>query len=337
MNAEKFVVMTTVNRPGKAAARFAQWEDWQTVVIGDRKTPEPWECEGATYIGLDGQHEICGEFSGAVPEGSYARKMIGYVFAMRNGATAIFDTDDDNVPYLAATGIIETELWDHGCRLHYEGRRPGIGQRWLNVYGLFGASHCWPRGFPPECVKGFGYRIERRCENRYRAVVQFLVDGEPDTDAIYRLTNGKPVNFERGRGYVLDYDVYCSINSQATLWKPEAFPLMFLPVGVSDRVTDILRGYIAQVAIHKTGDVIGYHSPIVFQVRNPHDLLKDFEEELPLYRNASRWMDALLELPGESRISLFRAALRKLVEIGAIPELNVGLYEMFLKVAGIEV
>ncbi|VDM75263.1 unnamed protein product [Strongylus vulgaris] len=33
------------------------------------------------------------------PENSYTRKNIGYLYAIKNGAKWIYDTDDDNKPY----------------------------------------------------------------------------------------------------------------------------------------------------------------------------------------------------------------------------------------------
>ena len=49
------------------------------------------------------------------------------------------------------------------------------------------------------------------------------------------------------------------------------------------RVTDILRGLVAQPILWAAGLHLGFTSATVVQERNPHDLLRDLEEEFPLY------------------------------------------------------
>ena len=42
------------------------------------------------------QYEILLNFAKICPENNYARKNIGYLYAIKNGAKLIFETDDDN-------------------------------------------------------------------------------------------------------------------------------------------------------------------------------------------------------------------------------------------------
>ncbi|WP_109313748.1 hypothetical protein [Ruegeria sp. AU67] len=68
------------------------------VVVGDRKTPDNWSCDGAEYLSVERQLSLGFRLSDALPFDHYCRKMIGYLLAARNGAEMIVDTDDDNLP-----------------------------------------------------------------------------------------------------------------------------------------------------------------------------------------------------------------------------------------------
>ncbi|MGW8788726.1 STELLO glycosyltransferase family protein, partial [Heyndrickxia sporothermodurans] len=52
--------------------------------------------------------------------------------------------------------------------------------------------------------------------------------------------------------------------------------------------TDIWRSFIAQRIAWQHGWRLSFHSSTVFQERNEHDLMKDFEDEVPGYLNNER-------------------------------------------------
>lgn len=332
VSSTKFIIITSINPPSDAISGFSKWDGWQVVVIGDRKTPTNWNYEGVTYLGIDEQYDELGVFAKSIPENTYTRKMLGYVYAIRKGATAIFESDDDNLPYADALEKVETQL-NSTDRTTCQRLRSDIG--WLNIYNTFGAQNCWPRGFPLEYVKNSASAGTTGKDSKTWGAIQFLADEDPDVDAVYRMLVGNPAYFARERQYILDEGSYCPVNSQATLWMPETFPLLFLPLGVPDRVTDILRGYIALACLWKLGKSIAYASPIVYQERNIHNLFKDFQQEMPLYVNANTWSRLLLEIKGSSAGELYLSALQKLLEVNAIPVRNLEVYGMFLKASGL--
>lgn len=326
---DKFIVITTINPPGEAVTAFSEWKDWQLLIVGDRKTPE--ECyRGFDFLGMKEQVEMFGEFADNVPKNSYARKMFGYAHAIRQGARVIFETDDDNIPYRDSENVLN-EIVDSEDRTN--GERVRSGHLFLNVYEWFGVTGCWPRGFPLENLKDFSRN--KGVDDKPWRVMQFLTDGDPDVDAIFRIFDGRRVYFARDRRFIPDAGTYCPINSQSTIWTPKAFPLMFLPVGVSDRVTDILRGYIAQSCLWNAGRAVAFSSPIGFQNRNSHDLIRDFSEEIPLYLNANKWCRELSETDEVDLVNGYLAALEKLVKLNVLPEKNLTLYDGFLSAAGI--
>lgn len=328
----KFIIITSINPPSEAITGFSKWDGWQVVVVGDRKSPVNWNYEGVSYLGIDEQYEEFGELAKAIPENTYTRKMLGYVYAIKRGATAIFESDDDNLPYADALFKVES-LLNSTDRTTDERLRSEIG--WLNIYSKFGAQNCWPRGFPLQFIKDSAATGMSGIDSKPWGAVQFLADEDPDVDAVYRMLGGNPVYFSREKQYILDEGTYCPINSQATLWLPETFPLLFLPLGVPDRVTDILRGYIALACLWKMGKSIAYSSPVVYQERNAHNLFNDFQQEMPLYNNAHAWSQLLLEIRGSSAGELYLSSLEKLLEVNAIPERNLVIYKMFLRVSGL--
>jgi hypothetical protein len=119
-------------------------------------------------------------------------------------------------------------------------------------------------------------------------VLQFLADEDPDVDAIYRLTNNTSIYFDKRDPLALDKGVCCPFNSQNTYFRKEVFPLLYLPVTVTFRFTDILRGLVAQPILWAAGFRLGFGEATVIQKRNPHDYLKDFESEIPGYLLAEK-------------------------------------------------
>ena len=110
---------------------------------------------------------------------------------------------------------------------------------------------------------------------------------DPDVDAIYRLTQTAPVSFIRDRRVALQQNVWCPFNSQNTTWWADAFPLLYLPAYCTFRMTDIWRSFVAQRIAWENNWSLLFHEPNGEQARNPHDLMRDFADEIPGYlRNA---------------------------------------------------
>lgn len=329
---KKSIIITSINSPTEPLKQYAEWPEWNIIVVGDRKSPTDWKLGKTNYLSIKQQYKIyyLKEFAELLPENTYTRKMLGYIYAIKNGSQIIFETDDDNYPYKDAPKVIDNiinEETEKNCK-YIKGRN-----RWVNIYKYFGAKHCWPRGFPLEIINTSDFKLTFGEKNsRSWSIVQFLADDDPDVDAIYRMTVNKSVKFINEPNVLLTKKSFCPFNSQATLWYPESFPLLFFPVGVPDRVTDILRSYIAQSCLKKMDKTVMFHHSIVYQVRNQHDLLKDFSEEIPLYLNAERWIESLNNCSGKDLYSLCRSAIEILISIEAIPEKNLNLYDKFIKI-----
>jgi hypothetical protein len=318
-SSDRAIVITTINPPSPTIHSIAaNLPTWTCLVVGDRKTPSGWSHPGVTYLGLDAQRELFPAFAPLLPFNHYTRKNIGYLHAIATGANVIAETDDDNIPY--------DEFLDH---VHVDATaRPALQKGWVNVYRLFSDQRIWPRGFPLEkinhslrCVPALGDPGPHHCP-----VQQYLADGDPDVDAIFRLTYNVAIKFKSDlyrQLIVLPPGSYCPFNSQNTVWWRETFMFLYLPSHVSFRMTDIWRSFIAQVCLHAMGLSIAFGPATMKQIRNRHDLLDDFRLEVAGYLNNSRIVEILSELQLSPARDAAAANLllcyRKLVDIGIIP------------------
>jgi hypothetical protein len=278
----KSIVITTVFPPTQAVRDFSADRNWRVLVVGDRKTPEDWECANTHFISASAQADCAPKLSSLIPWNHYCRKMVGYIEAVRWDSECIVDTDDDNIPnsdwgFPDEEGFFETTAQS---------------AKFVNIYKAFTDRPIWPRGFPLECIlRPESEPLHARSRKVKVGIWQGLADGDPDVDAIYRLTNNERCFFKKREPLVLGRGNLCPFNSQNTLFFREVFPLLYLPAFVTFRFTDILRGLIAQPILWEAGYHLGFTSATVTQKRNPHDYLQDFESEVPCYLLANKVAD----------------------------------------------
>ncbi len=283
------IVVTSIagpNAPLQALARGCRERGHTFIVIGDAASPSDFSLEGCDFFGLKQQHELGLKLATQCPTRHYARKNIGYLLAMRAGATLIIETDDDNTPY-------ET-FWHQ--RTRGQTVRAATEAGWLNVYRYFTDAYVWPRGFPLNRISAPQTAFDELATLNIDAPIQQgLSDVDPDVDAIYRLTQTAPVSFSRDRRVALKQNVWCPFNSQNTTWWADAFPLLYLPAYCTFRMTDIWRSFVAQriawenklrAGIEHLGEnlLICYEELVSKSVFDPKELklveawLSDFEQ-----------------------------------------------------------
>mmetsp|Transcript_29848 Transcript_29848/g.72124 ORF Transcript_29848/g.72124 Transcript_29848/m.72124 type:complete len:284 (-) Transcript_29848:303-1154(-) len=165
-NCVKWAVVTTIHKPNESIFGVSKLKNWCLVIVGDTITPlakyeELAMEEGVFFLSASyqTQHLASNPFISIMPFKSFARKNVGYLFAVTYGAKVIYDFDDDNilkslednvtVPppffYRADVGFDKTTL------LHFvESREQSEDSPAFNPYEFMGASHkySWPRGFP---------------------------------------------------------------------------------------------------------------------------------------------------------------------------------------------
>ena len=77
-------------------------------------------------------------------------------------------------------------------------------------------------------------------------------------------------------------------NSQNTIWNKKIFKLMYLPVTCTMRCTDIWRSLIALRILHLNNLDIMFFGTNIFQKRNLHNLMSDFQQEISMYINSKK-------------------------------------------------
>jgi len=286
----KVAVITTINGKTKAISELEK-SDWHVVVVGDEKGPGIRSTSNLTFLSVKDQKGLGYDIYDHLPFNHYSRKNIGYLYAIRQGADVIFDTDDDNIPNFGwKSQDLSVPAFECSDNVSSE-------FKYLNMYRLFTRKNIWPRGLPLDEVLRRDTILYNH-DNIKIGVWQGLADGDPDVDAIYRLTVGEKVQFFRAAmgfrrvDYVgLNKGTLCPFNSQNTIWHKDAFKYMYLPTSVSFRFTDILRGYIAQPLMWKQDLHLGFMMPTVDQKRNKHDLMKDFKDEVSCYTDTKKIVD----------------------------------------------
>ena len=291
MKTKTALVVTSIAPPNavlRALARGSVEHGLEFIVIGDEKSPADFRLEGCRFYGLAEQRELGLRFAEACPTRHYARKNIGYLVALREGAGVIVETDDDNFP--------GTEFWAERERRR---RAPLVTDAgWVNVYRYFTDANIWPRGLPLDRIRTAVPEFESLAEAEADCPIQQgLADENPDVDAIYRLALPLPQVFRKDRRVALAQNSWSPFNSQNTTWWRDAFPLLYLPAYCSFRMTDIWRSFVAQRISWENGWAVLYHEPTVWQERNEHNLMRDFRDEVPGYLNNSAIAEALDKLP----------------------------------------
>ena len=295
-NSDIFTVLTTINSPDERVSDWMKITGNHTIVVGDKKTPSSWIHSKCDFMSLDDQ--IKSEFATAslLPENHYTRKNLGYLYAIKKGAQAIIDTDDDNFPNI--------HQWNNLLNSNFEVFEHASSKKisFKNIYSYFSDNNIpfWPRGFPLQLINHIDSDIKSndvsKSQRRNIGLWQCMVDGDPDIDAIHRLIYKITPQFNNKVALMMGNNIFCAFNSQNTLWlDSELFPLLYLPSTVSFRFTDILRGYIAQAVINASSKNWGFYQATAYQDRNEHNLMNDFRSEVSMYANMEEIFQIIYE------------------------------------------
>ncbi|XP_021965552.1 uncharacterized protein LOC110860763 [Folsomia candida] len=332
----KWIVVTSISPPTQQIATLSKIHGWQLLVVADQKTPLDWNAPGAILLSVEAQHSLGYGIVSLLPWNSYTRKMIGYLYAIQHGAQYIYDTDDDNAPNEGVEfekGFVLTDTMK-GLTLIPPQDRGNL----INPYVHFGQKSIWPRGFPLDQV-GVGYNnTYKLCVVHTPLIQQGLVNGDPDVDAVYRLTQKSvysPLNVKfDGFAPPLIYPegLLAPFNSQNTLFHYAAFWGMLLPTTVTFRVTDIWRGYWAQRLLWEIGGTLAFLPPRTTQIRNNHTYLKDFVEEDQMYKESSNFAKLLTEWKchEDSLYSCILSVTKVMVDAGLISDADLTLTHAWL-------
>ncbi len=319
------IIITSIYPPTEAVKKFADIGKNRVVVVGDKKTPAEWSCDGVFYLSVKEQ-ESCGfMLANVMPYNHYCRKMIGYLYEIKNGADYIIDTDDDNLP--KANWDFPPMDGEYECINRDKG--------FVNIYQFFTKQKIWARGLPLNRINETA-DYESAVVNTCRiGVWQGLADEDPDVDAVYRLTDNTPCYFNEREPIVLGENTISPYNSQNTMTRKELFPLLYLPTYVTFRFTDIMRGLVAQPIMWLYGYRLGFINATVVQKRNPHNYMNDFISEIPMYTHSENVVDIVSSAVSvrnsisENLLSAYEALLnKKVVDKNELTTLNAWINDI---------
>ncbi len=286
---KKFIVTTTINSPTLATKKFSQMEGWQFIVVGDTKTPhEEYEKLDCIYLTPEYQEKNYKNLSDAIGWRSIQRRNLGFIEAYKRGADVVATVDDDNIPYddwgqnLLVGQEVEFDLWESA-------------NGYFDPLSVTNRPDLWHRGYPLNLVPTKN-NVEYRGKSSRKVLVQAdLWDGDPDIDAICRLSKMPCVKYDISSPY--GSNQISPFNSQNTFIAREVIPYyMVLPH--AGRMDDIWASYIIQ---EKFPNSVVYNKATVFQDRNEQDLITNLEKEIIGYRNTLDFINGKRDMPEKSR------------------------------------
>ncbi|XP_055898505.1 uncharacterized protein LOC106078819 isoform X3 [Biomphalaria glabrata] len=305
---EKWIVVTSIHPPTDDVKYLSQLPGWRVVVVGDVKSPANWSYQNCDFLSIGRQKLLNFKITKSLPYKSYARKNIGYLYAILNGAKFIYETDDDNRPSDNLEGFIYTRKTSG---LMY------VGKQLFNPYQHFGQSTLWPRGYPLSKIGAVNNRSYWLSSSWTSPTIQQgTVNGDPDVDAIFRLTRKSatsPLNvtFDSHAPPVLvPQGVFSPFNSQNTLFHERAFWALLIPTGTTFRMCDIWRGYWAQRLMWEIGDRLAFFPPNAHQNRSAHSYMEDAEDEKDMYFQTDFLIDFLTNWTCPSSMTFFQCVLK---------------------------
>lgn len=283
------IITTTINEPTKATLKFAELSKkngWCFVIVGDLKTPHNLyrdleiSYQGhVEYLSPEQQEKMYPNLSSFIGWKTIQRRNIGFVYAYNKGSEIIATVDDDNIPY---------DNWGQNLLVGREVEVDVYRNRRCNFFDPFSVTNqkdLWHRGFPIENLD-IKNNIDLVGTEKIKVLVQAdFWDGDPDIDAICRLTKKPLVKFNKFDPFTTFNNA--PFNTQNTFLHRSVFP-HFSVWPYIGRMDDIWASYYFRQKFPKN---IVYCPASVYQERNPQDLVKNLENECIGYRNTLEFVN----------------------------------------------
>ena len=220
----------------------------------------------------------------------YHEKEYRFCLCLSLGADIVATVDDDNIPYdnwgqdVLVGKDVEVDLW-HSQNGYFD------------PLSVTNRDDLWHRGYPLEHVPTKNNVVYKGKTIRTPLVQADLWDGDPDIDAMCRLSKKPCVKYDILRPYTSNQ--LAPFNSQNTFLHRSVIPYyMVLPhVG---RMDDIWGAYIIQ---KKFPNSVIYNKATVYQDRNEQDLITNLEKEIIGYRNTLSFLEDKYNIPEQAQIA----------------------------------
>ena len=347
---DKWIVMATNKSPNSYFDKLIKLtkNDTRKILViekGEKNEEKLWEkylkekniINKVIYLSLDTQNKLGYKTVECIPKNSYARKNMGYLYAIEHGAKEILDTDDN---ILLDNSFLSMQLSFH--RLYYVNN---VSQM-VNPYMFYGRPDIWPRGFKyKDIILNNTNDFFMSKANRFLSepLIYTGILKIPDVDSIFLKTKEnifskkKIIKFHKTYSLLYIPGNYVPVNSKNTLFKYDAFPALALPVSVQKRVCDIWRGYLAQRYIWGYKGFVMYRNSNANSKQIDNNINSTLEQEKDLYFKLEKFLECLnkdinnidekkMENPGVFFIKL----IETLVENNILEENDLKMYKSFL-------
>jgi hypothetical protein len=264
-----YIATTTINRPTKALKLFSKKNNCKLIVALDKKTPE-FKLKNSIILTTNYQEKKWHRLSKLIGWNSIQRRnfaiLKAYEMSKNDKNALIVLIDDDNIPYPDYFNEI------------YVNRKIKINEIFINKkyfdpIGYTNHKDLWHRGYPLEFIHNRKYKKLGK-KTIIPDVQANFWNGDPDIDAICRIIKHPECNF-KNKFFPFFSKKISPFNSQNTILNRKIIKDYFLFPHIG-RMDDIWASYY----VLSKGYKVVYGKPTVYQKRNVHNLIKDFEGEV---------------------------------------------------------
>jgi len=280
----KAIVTTTISELTEASEKYSRMDGWDFLLVADLKTPLD------SYAGVNVEVMTIAEQEASWPKLSsllgwncVERQNIGFLEAYSRGYDIIASVDDDNIPL---------DNWNDILLVGQEVdvRHFTTDNLCFDPFFETSYSDMWHRGFPMQLLNNRGVRVEDN-KTLIFDVQEGFWNGDPDIDAVCRMEYNPNCHWNP-EDFPLASNTISPFNTQNTIFSRNALRRMFMMPGTG-RMNDIWGSYYCQAH----GFNVVYTEPTVFHKRHPHDITKDFNDEITGTLNSIALLNDLKKSP----------------------------------------
>jgi len=278
---KKVIVTTTINPPTEAIRSFDAMEDWELIVVGDRKTPE-YKLNRGRYVSWEEQERNYSDLCELIGPDSVRRgRMIAFIEAHKSGANIVASIDDDNYP-MADWGK------DVSVGSPVEVRFFETQQLCFDPLHEIGLKE-WHRGFPVE-LRHDRLIIPGKMLTITPLIQTDLWTGDIDVDATVRLfasPDTPKIGYNR-----FSTNTFSPVNTQNTFILGKYLRDFYANIPFIGRMDDIWSGYLFE-SMHPNSVLYGHQTVCCKQDRSTQSIIHDLQEELFGYKNTLSFLNSL--------------------------------------------
>ena len=286
---------------------------------------------GVVVLSIEDQKKSGFEIARNLKHGLH-HKNIGYLYAIQHGAKYIYDTEFNN--YVTNVDASFDHMTNENEYLTFNGNK-------LLYNGLahFGQNKLWPRGYPLDLINETQISAYKTCKNVHSVIQHGIAEGDPDIDALQRLTmRDNKINLDvyfdsKAPLVVLPPNSFTPYGSENTLYQYDAFFSLLLPQTVTSRVSDIWRSFLTQRLLWDIGSQLSLSAIKSHPKPKLREFLKELRDEEELYLNSNLLANLLIKWNCDSNdiFTRYFEVIKEMYKKGMIGASDVTLAQSWIK------